>query len=333
MSSPLPVARALIIAPWVETVQRLGAPAEALLVRAGIRPELLQHPNALFPLQKGLRWVELACQSLGTQQLGLHVADATANEDLGPYGSVLSRAHTLYQYLHQGVSLYGSVVLGQRFRLSTQGAQVRLHLDSPWQPTLGDYQSQLNSFAITIANIRRFAGPRWAPEEISFGFRPGEAPPSAEIFDGTRVAYRPGETYLQFPRALLGQGLCDAVQGSVAAQSVVTPALPNDLAGLASLQIDSLLSGRAVTLELLAESLGMSGRSLQRCLANQGASFTALLGDLRLRRAAEWLQRTDKPVVEIALDLGYTDASNFTRAFRRAIGVSPSVFRKAAERR
>jgi len=333
MSSPLPVARALIIAPWVETVQRLGAPAEALLVRAGIRPELLQHPNTLFPLQKGLRWVELACQSLGTQQLGLHVAAATANEDLGPYGSVLSRAHTLYEYLHQGVSLYGSVVLGQRFLLSTQGAQVRLHLDSPWQPTLGDYQSQLNSFAITIANIRRFAGPRWAPEEISFGFRPGEALPPAEIFDGTRVAYRPGETYLQFPRALLGQGLCDAVQGSVAAQSVVTPSLPDDLAGLVSLQIESLLSGNAVTLELLAESLGMSGRSLQRCLANQGASFTALLGDLRLRRAAEWLQRTDKPVVEIALDLGYTDASNFTRAFRRAIGVSPSVFRKAAERR
>jgi AraC-like DNA-binding protein len=100
-----------------------------------------------------------------------------------------------------------------------------------------------------------------------------------------------------------------------------------------SLQIESLLSGHSVTLELLAESLGMSGRSLQRGLADQGASFTALLGAVRLRRAAEWLQRTDKPVVEIALDLGYTDASNFTRAFRRAIGVSPSVFRKAAESR
>ncbi len=301
-------------------------------MRAGIRPELLQHPNAVIPLKKCLRWVELACQSLGTEQLGLHVAGATANEDLGHYGRVLSRALTLYQYLHQGISLYGSVVLGQRFRLSTQGAQIRLHLDSPWQPTLGDYQSQLNSMAITIANIRRFAGPRWTPEKISFGFRPREAPPSAEIFDGTRVAYRPGETYLQLPRAMLGHGLCAAAQESAEAQSAVMPPLPNDLAGLVSLQIESLLSGHSVSLELLAESLGMNGRRLQRGLADQGASFTALLGAVRLRRAAEWLQRTDKPVVEIALDLGYTDASNFTRAFRRAIGVSPSMFRKAAGR-
>jgi len=51
---------------------------------------------------------------------------------------------------------------------------------------------------------------------------------------------------------------------------------------------------------------------------------------IRLRRAADWLQHTDRPVVEIALDLGYSDASNFTRAFRRQTGVSPSTFRRQA---
>jgi hypothetical protein len=38
LSSSLPVVRGLIVVPWVAQVQRLGAPAEALLVRAGIPP-------------------------------------------------------------------------------------------------------------------------------------------------------------------------------------------------------------------------------------------------------------------------------------------------------
>jgi hypothetical protein len=42
----IPVARALMIAPWVASAQSLGAPAEALLVRAGIRPEVLDHATA-----------------------------------------------------------------------------------------------------------------------------------------------------------------------------------------------------------------------------------------------------------------------------------------------
>jgi AraC-like DNA-binding protein len=58
-----------------------------------------------------------------------------------------------------------------------------------------------------------------------------------------------------------------------------------------------------------------------------------LLHRVRLRRAADWLTRSDKPVIEIALDLGYTDASNFTRAFRRQTGVSPQRFRQAIAQR
>jgi len=331
LSSSLPVARGLIVAPWVAHVQRLGAPAEALLVRAGIPPELLQHPTAAISLKKCLRWIELACQSLGTEQLGLQVAAATSNEDLGAYGRILSSAVTLYQYLHQGISLYGTVVLGQLFRLSTHGTQVRLHLHSPWAPALGDYQSHLNSFAITIANIRRFAGAGWGPDKISFGFRFREEIPPTEIFDGARVVYRPGESYLEFPRAMLGQRCCLAARTSAAGQSAIAEPLPKDLAGLVELQIESLLSGRAMTVDLVAETIGMSRRSLQRGLAAQGVSYTELLTAIRLRRAAEWLGDTDKPVVEIALELGYTDASNFTRAFRQQTGVAPKTFRESAQ--
>jgi len=44
------------------------------------------------------------------------------------------------------------------------------------------------------------------------------------------------------------------------------------------------------------------------------------------------LENTDKSIAEIASDLGYTDESNFTRAFRRKIGESPQAFRDNATR-
>ena len=173
----VPVVRALMIAPWVASAQSLGAPAEVLLGRAGIRSEVLRHATAAVPLKKLFCWIELVCQSLGTEHLGLDVGCATRYEDFGHYGRMVLSALTLREYLQKGISLYGTVVVGQSFWLSAHGAQVRLNLSGPWDPELGDYQSYLNSFAIIIASIRRFAGPGWAPTEISFGFRAREADP------------------------------------------------------------------------------------------------------------------------------------------------------------
>ncbi len=52
----------------------------------------------------------------------------------------------------------------------------------------------------------------------------------------------------------------------------------------------------------------------------------------RLRRAARLLAEDEhRPVTEVALDVGFADLSNFVRTFRRAAGVSPSGFRKAAK--
>jgi AraC-like DNA-binding protein len=50
----------------------------------------------------------------------------------------------------------------------------------------------------------------------------------------------------------------------------------------------------------------------------------------RLRRAARRLAEDDAPITDIAYDVGYGDLSNFVRTFRRAAGVSPRAFRRAA---
>lgn len=50
----------------------------------------------------------------------------------------------------------------------------------------------------------------------------------------------------------------------------------------------------------------------------------------RLRHAARLLVDEERPVTEIALDVGFADLSNFVRTFRRAAGVSPRAFRQAS---
>lgn len=51
----------------------------------------------------------------------------------------------------------------------------------------------------------------------------------------------------------------------------------------------------------------------------------------RLRRAARLLAEEERPITDVAYDAGFGDLSNFVRTFRRAAGVSPRAFRKAAK--
>lgn len=320
-----------MLSPWVAFTASEGAPAETLLERVGIEPELLQQPTAAIPVKRALCWVERAGESLGTELLGAHVGSGTPIEALGTYGLELANALTLHHYVEQGVSLYRTLVRGQTIWLSAHGNRVRVNLGAAWKLRPGDCQARLNFLAITVANIRRFAGPLWSPTELSVGFKPREPLPLG-VFGDAPVVYRPGQTYFEFPRPLLGLRLHRDDRRLLARPTAPLEVLPNDLAGLVKLQIASLLSRRTPPVDLIAESLGMSRRSLQRGLAEQGISYTDLLTKVRLHRAAEWLEHSEKPVVEIAFDLGYADASNFTRAFRQLTGVTPSAFRRATER-
>jgi AraC-like DNA-binding protein len=84
------------------------------------------------------------------------------------------------------------------------------------------------------------------------------------------------------------------------------------------------------TLEELAGLIGTSGRTLDRYLRKEGSGYRDLAVRVRSGRAQKMLLEGDMPVSQIAYRLGFTDLANFTRAFRRENGVSPSEFRRAA---
>ncbi|GGE64385.1 AraC family transcriptional regulator [Streptosporangium jomthongense] len=77
----------------------------------------------------------------------------------------------------------------------------------------------------------------------------------------------------------------------------------------------------------VAATLFVSERTLKRRLQEENASFQNLVDQVRLERARELLTGTRMNLNQIADVLGYADAANFTRAFKRWTGLSPSQYR------
>ena len=82
------------------------------------------------------------------------------------------------------------------------------------------------------------------------------------------------------------------------------------------------------SLEDLAGELTMSPRTLRRQLESAGTSYGAVLDRLRRSRALELIDDPSRSIESIATELGYSDAANFTRAFRRWTGSSPTEHRR-----
>lgn len=79
--------------------------------------------------------------------------------------------------------------------------------------------------------------------------------------------------------------------------------------------------GRRCSVDAIAEAVAMSRRSLERALATEGTSASAIVDEERKRYALAWLP--EYSVEEVASRLGYSDRRAFARAFRRWTGTSP----------
>ena len=90
--------------------------------------------------------------------------------------------------------------------------------------------------------------------------------------------------------------------------------------------------GAYPTLTELAEREHVSSRTLIRKLRDEGLTYQQLLDRVREDLACWWLLHTDLSVEAIADRLGYQDTSNFSRTFRRWVGMTPRDFRQSAER-
>ena len=84
------------------------------------------------------------------------------------------------------------------------------------------------------------------------------------------------------------------------------------------------------TLTVMADKLQSSPRTINRQLAQLNTTYQKIIDEARREQAMQLLLESSTSVEEIAHQLGYNDPSNFGRAFRRWLGISPRAFRKKA---
>lgn len=86
--------------------------------------------------------------------------------------------------------------------------------------------------------------------------------------------------------------------------------------------------GALTTLDDVARHVGVSARTIDRHLRKEGLQYRDVSQQVRFERACTLLLAPAATVAQVAADLGFSDAANFSRAFRRMVGMAPGEYQK-----
>jgi len=92
-------------------------------------------------------------------------------------------------------------------------------------------------------------------------------------------------------------------------------------------ELGNLLERGTVSLDTLAQQMGMSPRSLRSELSKAGTSYKAVLAGFREKLARRLLARTQEPIDQIIYLTGFSEPAAFSRAFKRWTGETPTAYR------
>lgn len=101
-----------------------------------------------------------------------------------------------------------------------------------------------------------------------------------------------------------------------------------DLTSRVKQSIQKQLADGVTRQDMIAEDLGMTSRTLQRKLGQEGMSYQKLLDDVRQQMAEDYLRNTEMSIPDIAFRLGYSETTSFHRKFKAATGQTPGDLRR-----
>ncbi|GGH26988.1 putative transcriptional regulatory, AraC family protein [Alsobacter metallidurans] len=306
-------------------------PFEALCQEAGLDAGAFDDPDALVSYQALGRFLQLAAARSGLGHFGLLVGCSSPPSSLGLVGFLAQNAPTvgaaiadLTEYLHfQGRG--GIPVTSADGDAFTIG-YTPLDASMPGADDIAEM-----AMGVLYRMLGKICGDAWSPLEVRIcRERPAEPALFWRLLNAP-VRFNSDHTALSFQTRWLDAqvaGADPALYRYLRRQVEAMHALESQgFTEEVRRTIRLRLRDRAPCADDIAKALRINKRTLTRRLAAEGSSFSALLSETRYDIAQHLLRTTSIPLSEVALLLGYSEASALTRAFRDWSGVNPQQWR------
>jgi AraC-like DNA-binding protein len=317
----------------VEACAHRNVDVDALLAAVGLDRSQLDDHDARIPTDKARALWQRAYEVAGDPNLALHAVEAL------PYGAyrvldfIASSAATVGEVFSKVSDYFPLVNTTVALPIAVGDAEVGVGIvPAPGSPAVSRPYAEY-TLAACYLRIRNAVGD-FDPMRVEFSHEtPADTSEHERIFRSP-VLFRCRETRLVLSRSVWDQPnthpdpeLCAVLEEH--ARRLLSEVPRGGFGEEVRKTTLAQLRGGTPTLAHVAQQLGMSGRTLQRRLEEEGTSFAELLDELRRGTAQAYLADPQVSIGEVSYLLGFSEQSAFQRAFKRWTGLTPRGFRNS----
>ena len=314
----------------------MGVDADQLLRDAGIDPDKYENSEKRVPFEAVERLFRLVIERTGDSSIGLSIVDhmnPTAYEALGVAILCSSTIRNLFRRFERFFDIVSTLERG-RFYETEYGGYFAEEPFVRYSDVTRDIHADAFA-AVVVRFIRLVYQPDFAPRRVDLTSKPPDRlhqryrdhfGPNI-CFGVKRTAIHIDTTDLDAP--LTGSNASLAFHNDQLATAILADLKKHDLKARVYARLLEFLPAGDCSREKVARSMNMSESAFQKKLKADGTTYQEVLDETRSELARHYLGKSGISISEAAFLLGFTDSSNFSRAFKRWTGVSPTEYREA----